>query len=424
MIELDGLRSEKNKIVSALKKRGLKEIDKELSKVIELDDQRKKLKSELDKILEESNIIAKDIGIKIRNGKKDLVDKLKKRSGELKEKSKLVSEDLKRVEINLKDILCNIPNIPDEIVPDGNSEDDNKIVSSKELKLSDKIAYKPHWDLIKDFNLIDFDIGNKITGAGFPVYVNKGAKLQRALINYFLDEAITNGYSEVQPPILINEESGFGTGQLPDKEGQMYKIEDENLYMIPTAEVPITNIYRKKIIDKDTLPIKNVAYTPCFRREAGSWGSHVRGLNRLHQFDKVEIVQIENGNNSDKALEEMCNYVESLIKSLDISYRKLLLCGGDLGFTASITYDFEVYAPGQERWLECSSVSNFRTYQANRMNLKIRDGKNKTLANTLNGSALALPRIVAAIIETHQNGKEINIPKILHKYTGFKKITL
>ena len=424
MIELDGLRSEKNKIVSALKKRGLKEIDKELSKVIELDDQRKKLKSELDKILEESNIIAKDIGIKIRNGKKDLIDKLKKRSGELKEKSKLVSEDLKSVEINLKDMLCNIPNIPDEIVPDGNSEDDNKIVSSKKLKLSDKIVYKPHWDLIKDFNLIDFDIGNKITGAGFPVYLNKGAKLQRALINYFLDEAITNGYSEVQPPILINEESGFGTGQLPDKEGQMYKIEDENLYMIPTAEVPITNIYRKKIIDKDTLPIKNVAYTPCFRREAGSWGSHVRGLNRLHQFDKVEIVQIENGNNSDKALEEMCNYVESLIKSLEISYRKLLLCGGDLGFTASITYDFEVYAPGQERWLECSSVSNFRTYQANRMNLKIRDGKNKILANTLNGSALALPRIVAAIIETHQNGKEINIPKILHKYTGFKKITL
>ena len=424
MIELDGLRSEKNKIVSALKKRGLKEIDKELSKVIELDDQRKKLKSELDKILEESNIIAKDIGIKIRNGKKDLVDKLKKRSGELKEKSKLVSEDLKSVEINLKDMLCNIPNIPDEIVPDGNSEDDNKIVLSKKLKLSDKIVYKPHWYLIKDFNLIDFDIGNKITGAGFPVYVNKGAKLQRALINYFLDEAITNGYSEVQPPILINEESGFGTGQLPDKEGQMYKIEDENLYMIPTAEVPITNIYRKKIIDKDTLPIKNVAYTPCFRKEAGSWGSHVRGLNRLHQFDKVEIVQIENRNNSDKALEEMCNYVESLIKSLEISYRKLLLCGGDLGFTASVTYDFEVYAPGQERWLECSSVSNFRTYQANRMNLKIRDGKNKILANTLNGSALALPRIVAAIIETHQNGKEINIPKILHKYTGFKKITL
>ena len=424
MIELDGLRSEKNKIASALKKRGLKEIDNELSKVIDLDDRRKKLKSELDKILEKSNIIAKDIGIKIRNGEKDLVDELKKRSGELKEKSKLVSEDLKSVETHLKDMLCNIPNIPDEIVPEGNSDEDNIIVSSKELKISNKIKYKPHWDLIKDFNLIDFDTGNKITGAGFPVYIEKGAKLQRALINYFLDEANSNGYSEVQPPVLINEESGFGTGQLPDKEGQMYKIEDENLFMIPTAEVPITNMYRRKIIDKETLPIKNVAYTPCFRKEAGSWGSHVRGLNRLHQFDKVEIVQIENGNNSDKALEEMCDYVESLIKSLEISYRKLLLCGGDLGFTASVTYDFEVYAPGQERWLECSSVSNFRTYQANRMNLKVRDGKNKILANTLNGSALALPRIVAAIIETHQNGKEINIPKILHKYTGFKKITL
>ena len=424
MIELNKLRSEKNKISSALKKRGLKEIDNELSKVIELDDQRKNLKSELDKILEESNTIAKEIGIKIKNGNKDSVDDLKKRSGELKEKSKSVSEELKKIEINLRNMLCNIPNIPDEIVPEGNSDEDNTIISSNELIISNEIKYKPHWDLIKDFNLIDFDTGNKITGAGFPVYIEKGAKLQRALINYFLDEATSNGYSEVQPPILINEESGFGTGQLPDKEGQMYKIEDENLYMIPTAEVPITNMYRKKIIDKDTLPIKNVAYTPCFRKEAGSWGSHVRGLNRLHQFDKVEIVQIENENSSDKALEEMCNYVESLIKSLEISYRKLLLCAGDLGFTASVTYDFEVYAPGQERWLECSSVSNFRTYQANRMNLKIRDGKNKILANTLNGSALALPRIVAAIIETHQNGKEINIPKVLHKYTGFKKINL
>ena len=424
MIELNKLRSEKNKIASALKKRGLKEIDNELSKVIELDDQRKNLKSELDKILEESNIIAKDIGVKIKNGERDSVDELKKRSGELKEKSKSVSEELKSIEIKLRNMLCNIPNIPDEIVPEGNSDTDNIIVSSKELKISNEIKYKPHWDLIKDFNLIDFDTGNKITGAGFPVYIEKGAKLQRALINYFLDEANSNGYSEVQPPILINEESGFGTGQLPDKEGQMYKIEDENLYMIPTAEVPITNMYRKKIIDKDTLPIKNVAYTPCFRKEAGSWGSHVRGLNRLHQFDKVEIVQIENESGSDKALEEMCNYVESLVKSLEISYRKLLLCAGDLGFTASVTYDFEVYAPGQDRWLECSSVSNFRTYQANRMNLKVRDGKNKILANTLNGSALALPRIVAAIIETHQNGKEINIPKVLHKYTGFKKINL
>ena len=424
MIELNWLRSDRNNIASALKKRGLEKIDSELSQIIILDNDRKNLKSELDTILAESNLIAKEIGIKIKNGEKDSVENLKKRSGELKEKSKSISEELKNKEVMIRDMLCSIPNVPDKVVPKGNSEEDNLLISNHEIKISNHIKYKPHWELIKDFSLIDFDTGNKITGAGFPVYINEGAKLQRALINYFLDQANANGYSEIQPPILINEESGFGTGQLPDKEGQMYKIEDENLYLIPTAEVPITNIYRKKILDKDSLPIKNVAYTPCFRKEAGSWGSHVRGLNRLHQFDKVEIVQIENEDNSEKALQEMCNYVESLIKSLEISYRKLLLCAGDLGFASSITYDFEVFAPGQKRWLECSSVSNFKTYQSNRMNLKIRDGKNKVLANTLNGSALALPRIVAAILETHQSGNEINIPKALHKYTGFKKINL
>ena len=424
MIELNWLRSDRNNIASALKKRGLEKIDSELSQIIILDNDRKNLKSELDTILAESNLIAKEIGIKIKNGEKDSVENLKKRSGELKEKSKSISEELKNKEVMIRDMLCSIPNVPDRIVPKGNSEEDNLLISNHEINISNHIKYKPHWELIKDFSLIDFDTGNKITGAGFPVYINEGAKLQRALINYFLDQANANGYSEIQPPILINEESGFGTGQLPDKEGQMYKIEDENLYLIPTAEVPITNIYRKKILDKDSLPIKNVAYTPCFRKEAGSWGSHVRGLNRLHQFDKVEIVQIENEDNSEKALQEMCNYVESLIKSLEISYRKLLLCAGDLGFASSITYDFEVFAPGQKRWLECSSVSNFKTYQSNRMNLKIRDGKNKVLANTLNGSALALPRIVAAILETHQSGNEINIPKALHKYTGFKKINL
>ena len=424
MIELNWLRSDKDNIASALKKRGLEKIDSELSQIIILDNDRKNLKSELDTILAESNLIAKEIGIKIKNGEKDSVENLKKKSGELKEKSKSISEELKNKEVMIRDMLCSIPNVPDKIVPKGNSEEDNLLISSDEINISNHIKYKPHWELIKDFSLIDFDTGNKITGAGFPVYINEGAKLQRALINYFLDQENENGYSEIQPPILINEESGFGTGQLPDKEGQMYKIEDENLYLIPTAEVPITNIYRKKILDKGSLPIKNVAYTPCFRKEAGSWGSHVRGLNRLHQFDKVEIVQIENEDNSEKALQEMCNYVESLIKSLEISYKKLLLCAGDLGFASSITYDFEVYAPGQKRWLECSSVSNFKTYQSNRMNLKIRDGKNKVLANTLNGSALALPRIVAAILETHQNGNEINIPKALHKYTGFKKINL
>lgn len=423
MIELNELRKNKEEFILSLKKRGLDNIEDNLSKLISLDDERKSLKTKLDNLLSESNKIAKEIGIKIKSGDKDIAD-LKKKSTEIKDSSKLTEKELKIKEENIRNILVNIPNIPDKKVPEGNSEDHNIEILKHEISLKIDEKLKPHWDLIKDFNLIDFDSGNKITGAGFPVYTNKGAKLQRALINYFLDEAEKNEYIEIQPPILINEDSGFGTGQLPDKEGMMYKIENENLFMIPTAEVPITNIYRKNIINDTELPIKNVAYTPCFRKEAGSWGSHVRGLNRLHQFDKVEIVQIEKQSNSGEALESMCNYVESLIKSLEISYRKLLLCAGDLGFASSITYDFEVYAPGQKRWLECSSVSNFKTYQTNRMNLKIREGKNKVLAHTLNGSALALPRIVASILETHQNGNEINIPEVLHNYTGFKKITL
>ena len=423
MIELNQLRKNKEEFILSLKKRGLDNIENNLSKLISLDDERKSLKTNLDNLLAESNKIAKEIGIKIKSGDNNISD-LKKKSTEIKESSKLTEKELKIKEENIKNILVNIPNIPDNKVPEGNSEDNNIEILKHETSLNNDDKLKPHWDIIKDFNLIDFDNGNKITGAGFPVYTNRGAKLQRALINYFLDEAEKNGFIEIQPPILINEDSAFGTGQLPDKEGMMYKIENENLFMIPTAEVPITNIYRKKIINDSDLPIKNVAYTPCFRKEAGSWGAHVRGLNRLHQFDKVEIVQIEKQSNSEKALESMCDYVESLIKSLEISYRKLLLCAGDLGFASSITYDFEVYAPGQKRWLECSSVSNFKTYQSNRMNLKIREEKNKVLAHTLNGSALALPRIVASILETHQNGDEINIPEVLHKYTGFKKITL
>ena len=423
MIELNELRKNKEEFILSLKKRGIIDIETNLNKLISLDDERKSLKTKLDNLLSESNNIAKEIGIKIKSGDNNITE-LKKKSTEIKDKSKLIEKELKLKEENIRDILVNIPNIPDNKVPEGNSEDYNIEISKHEYSISNKEKLKPHWDIIKDFNLIDFENGNKITGAGFPVYIDKGAKLQRALINYFLDEAEKNGYIEIQPPILINEDSGFGTGQLPDKEGMMYKIENENLFMIPTAEVPITNIYRKKILKDSDLPIKNVAYTPCFRKEAGSWGSHVRGLNRLHQFDKVEIVQIEKESNSEKALESMCDYVESIIKSLNISYRKLLLCSGDLGFASSITYDFEVYAPGQRRWLECSSVSNFKTYQSNRMNLKIREEKNKVLAHTLNGSALALPRIVASILETHQNGNEINIPEALHKYTGFKKITI
>jgi len=423
MIELNQLRKNKEEFVLSLKKRGLNDIENDLNKLISLDDERKSLKTKLDNLLSESNKIAKEIGIKIKSGNNDIGD-LKDQSAKLKEDSKKIDKELKLTEESIKSILVNIPNIPDTKVPEGNSEDQNIEILKHEISINNVEKLKPHWDLIKEYNLIDFDNGNKITGAGFPIYTNKGAKLQRALINYFLDEAEKNDYIEIQPPILINEDSGFGTGQLPDKEGMMYKIENENLFMIPTAEVPITNIYRKDIINIDDLPIKNVAYTPCFRKEAGSWGAHVRGLNRLHQFDKVEIVHIESEKNSEKALESMCNYVENLIKSLEISYRKLLLCAGDLGFASSITYDFEVYAPGQKRWLECSSVSNFKTYQSNRMNLKIRDNKDKVLAHTLNGSALALPRIVAAILETHQDKDEINVPKVLHNYTGFKKITL
>ena len=423
MIELNQLRKNKEEFVLSLKKRGLDDIENDLNKLISLDDERKSLKTKLDNLLYESNKTAKEIGIKIKSGDNN-IGNLKDQSAKLKEDSKKVDKELKLTEESIKSILVNIPNIPDNKVPEGNSEDQNIEILKHEISINNVEKLKPHWDLIKDFNLIDFDNGNKITGAGFPIYTNKGAKLQRALINYFLDEAEKNDYIEIQPPILINEDSGFGTGQLPDKEGMMYKIENENLFMIPTAEVPITNIYRKDIIHIEEIPIKNVAYTPCFRKEAGSWGAHVRGLNRLHQFDKVEIVHIESEKNSEKALESMCNYVENLIKSLEISYRKLLLCAGDLGFASSITYDFEVYAPGQKRWLECSSVSNFKTYQSNRMNLKIRDNKDKVLAHTLNGSALALPRIVAAILETHQDKGEINLPKVLHSYTGFKKITL
>ena len=423
MIELNQLRKNKEEFVLSLKKRGLDDIENDLNKLISLDDERKSLKTKLDNLLSESNKIAKEIGIKIKSGDNDIGD-LKDQSAMLKEDSKKIDKELKLTEESIKSILVNIPNIPDTKVPEGNSEDQNIEILKHEISINNVEKLKPHWDLIKEYNLIDFDNGNKITGAGFPIYTNKGAKLQRALINYFLDEAEKNDYIEIQPPILINEDSGFGTGQLPDKEGMMYKIENENLFMIPTAEVPITNIYRKDIIHIEELPIKNVAYTPCFRKEAGSWGAHVRGLNRLHQFDKVEIVHIESEKNSEKALESMCKYVENLIKSLEISYRKLLLCAGDLGFASSITYDFEVYAPGQKRWLECSSVSNFKTYQSNRMNLKIRDNKDKVLAHTLNGSALALPRIVAAILETHQDKDEINVPKVLHNYTGFKKITL
>jgi seryl-tRNA synthetase len=422
MLEITRIRNDFDNVVKALKKRGLSGIEKKLNDLIASDNLRKSQKTEIDKIFNESNNLSKKIGIAYKSGETGEIESLKNKSQELKEKSKKIAGSLKNTESEINEILLALPNTPDNRVPEGKSDKDNKVIHTSDSSEVNR-DLKPHWDLIKEFNIIDFETGNTITGAGFPLYIGDGAILQRALINYFLDFAREEGYTEVQPPILINEISALNTGNLPDKEGQMYKIENENLYLIPTAEVPVTNIYNKKIIESNLLPIKNAAYTPCFRKEAGSWGSHVRGLNRLHQFDKVEIVQIQSKNDSEDALNGMCDHVQKLIESLEIPFRKILLCAGDLGFTSSITYDFEVYAPGQDRWLECSSVSNFLTYQSNRMNLKIKDGKSKELAHTLNGSALALPRILASIIENNQGENSITIPKVLHKYTGFKMIS-
>ena len=422
MLEIKRIRNNKDEIILNLSKRKLNNIKSIINDLIKLDNKRKKIKSLYDNLNSQYNQSSKEIGINIKNGNTSEIENLKKQNSEIKEEIKNSSNDLKSIEKKIFDILTSIPNVPYKNVPQGNKEENNEIVfESEAIKIEKKLL--PHWNLIKKHKIIDFELGNKITGAGFPVYINKGAKLQRALINYFLDEAVKKGYSEIQPPILINENSAFGTGQIPDKEGQMYKIENENLFLIPTAEVPITNIYQNTIIDINNIPIKNVAYTPCFRKEAGSWGSHVRGLNRLHQFDKVEIVQIVSPEKSYTILDEMCNYVEGLLKNLKLPYRKIRLCSGDLGFTSAMTYDFEVFSPGQKKWLECSSVSNFETYQSNRANIKIKlENRSKVLAHTLNGSALALPRILASIIENYQSNNKIKIPKVLIPYTGFDEI--
>ena len=422
MLEIKNIRNNKDEIILNLSKRKVNNIKSIINDLIKLDDKRKKIKSLYDNLNSQYNQSSKEIGINIKEGKNSKIEDLKKQNSEIKEDIKKTTEDLKLIEKEIFDILTSIPNVPYKNVPQGNKQENNEIVfESEAIKIENKLL--PHWDLIKKHKIIDFELGNKITSAGFPVYLNKGAKLQRALINYFLDEAIKKGYSEIQPPILINENSAFGTGQIPDKEGQMYKIENENLFLIPTAEVPITNIYQNTIIDTNDVPIKNVAYTPCFRKEAGSWGSHVRGLNRLHQFDKVEIVQIVSPEKSYSILDEMCNYVEELLKNLKLPYRKIRLCSGDLGFTSAMTYDFEVFSPGQKKWLECSSVSNFETYQSNRANIKIKlENRSKVLAHTLNGSALALPRILASIIENYQSNNKIKIPKVLIPYTGFDEI--
>ena len=410
------------KIIESLKKRN-KDFSKEIHLIIDLDKKRRSTQSKLDELLSQQNKLSKKIGEYYQSGDHVSGNQLKKEVEALKPDQKKLEEDLNKIKVDLFENLNNVPNVPHELVRKGQNEEDNEIIfQSDDIdKLSRKA--KPHWELASDYNLISFELGNKISGSGFPAYIDKGAKLERSLINFFLDYNIKGGYTEVQPPILINESSGHGTGQLPDKEGQMYKIENENLYLIPTAEVPITNFYRNKTISKNSLPIMLTGYTPCFRREAGSYGSDVRGLNRLHQFDKVEIVRIEEPSKSYEVLDEMVEHVKNLLLELELPFRIVRLCGGDLGFTSALTYDFEVYSMGQNKWLEVSSVSNFESFQSNRLNLKIDLGdKKKNYAHTLNGSSLALPRIVACILENFQEKDHINIPEKLHKYTGFKQI--
>ena len=422
MLQVDFIKENFSKVIDSLKKRN-KDYSSDLKKIIDFNENRKKQQTKLDALLSEVNNLSKQIGELFKNGKVEEANELKKSVEKIKPEVKLLQDLLNSNNEDLQELLCSIPNIPNELVKKGTSEKDNETIFESTFKISDE-KLDEHWHICEEYNIVDFELGNKVTGSGFPVYKGKGAALQRALINYFLDKNTSSGYTEVQPPVLVNEDSAFATGQLPDKEGQMYHISSDNLYLIPTAEVPITNFYRDSIINSSDLPIKLTGYTPCFRREAGSYGKDVRGLNRLHQFDKVEIVRIEKPEDSYKVLDEMVEHVKNILEELELPFRILRLCGGDLGFTSALTYDFEVYSKAQKKWLEVSSVSNFETYQSNRLKLRVRiNEKEKKLAHTLNGSALALPRIVAAIIENNNSPEGIKIPKILHKYTGFKFIS-
>ena len=422
MLQVDFIKDNFSKVIDSLKKRN-KDYSSDLKKIIDFNESRKKQQTKLDTLLSKINTLSKQIGELFKNGKVDEANELKKEVEKNKPEIKLLQELLNSNNKDLQELLCSIPNVPNELVKKGSNENDNEIIFESTFKVNDEKLLE-HWELCEKFDIVDFELGNKVTGSGFPVYKGKGATLQRALINYFLDKNTSSGYTEVQPPVLVNEESAFATGQLPDKEGQMYHINNDDLYLIPTAEVPITNFYRNSIINSSDLPIKLTGYTPCFRREAGSYGKDVRGLNRLHQFDKVEIVRIEKPENSYKVLDEMVAHVKNILEELELPFRIVRLCGGDLGFTSALTYDFEVYSKAQKKWLEVSSVSNFETYQSNRLKLRIRiNEKEKELAHTLNGSALALPRIVAAIIENNSSTEGIKIPKILQEYTGFKFIS-
>ena len=420
MLPINLIREKREFIIERLKVKNF-EAEEIINRILKLDSSRREIQSKTDTLQGDMNRISKEIGSLMKDGKRDEADASKEETYSLKEEIKALSDKLIPIDNDLRNEIIRLPNLPHESVPGGHGADDNiKVREGGIMPVVSETAL-PHWDLIKKYDIIDFDLGIKLTGAGFPVYKGKGAKLQRALISFFLDEGEKAGYLEVMPPLMVNEDSGFGTGQLPDKEGQMYHATLDNFYLIPTAEVPVTNIYRDVILNADKLPIKNIAYTPCFRREAGSWGAHVRGLNRLHQFDKVEIVRIAHPDHSYESLEEMVNHVENLVSKLELPYRILKLCGGDMSFTSALTYDFEVWSAAQKRWLEVSSVSNFESFQANRLKCRFKEkGEKQTrLAHTLNGSALALPRIVAALLENNQTESGIKIPKALIPYTGF-----
>jgi seryl-tRNA synthetase len=423
MIQLSVLREKSDYIIERLSVKNF-DAGSIVADILNIDENRRKTQNELDQLLNKQNMLAKQIGELYKTGKKDEADMLKNQSGALKESSSKIQEELEILEQKLNAELVKLPNIPSATVPKGKTPEQNELVSQEGSIPELGPGAIPHWEIADKYDIIDFELGVKLTGAGFPVYKGKGAKLQRALINFFLDKAHEAGYKEIQPPILVNRDSGYGTGQLPDKDSQMYHVQLDDYYLIPTAEVPVTNIYRDVIVKTEELPIKLCAYTPCFRREAGSYGKDVRGLNRLHQFDKVEIVHIEHPDKSYETLEKMVAYVSSLLRSLQLPFRILRLCGGDMSFASALTYDFEVFSAAQKKWLEVSSVSNFESFQSNRMKLRFRSGSDKPqLAHTLNGSALALPRIVAALLENNQTENGVVIPDAIRSYTGFDRIS-